>query len=142
MKKKNKGESLIESLISMFLVITIIVPISDLFLKTFSVNVKTDTKNDINNQNENILEILKTKKYDEIFSFKGKYKITDINNFYNTFFIEDKYKILDQKNFGSEHKEIEIKQTDSFYVNEKGNKEYIMEITIGNIKNYYFPELD
>ena len=48
-KRKNKGESLVESLISMFFIITVLVPVSDIFLKTFKISVKADKKNYINN---------------------------------------------------------------------------------------------
>ena len=39
-KRKNKGESLVESLISMFFIITVLVPVSDIFLKTFKISIK------------------------------------------------------------------------------------------------------
>jgi hypothetical protein len=141
MKRRNKGETLVESLISMFFVITVLVPVSDIFLKTFKVNIKTDIKNSINNENKNIIEILKTKKYDEIINFKGKHSISDLNGFYNVFGIEERYKVLNGKLADDKSKEIEIKQTENFYINEKGDKEYILEISVGNIKDYYFPNL-
>ena len=141
MKRRNKGETLVESLISMFFVITVLVPVSDIFLKTFKVNIKTDIKNSINNENKNIIEILKTKKYDEIINFKGKHSISDLNGFYNVFGREERYKVLNGKLADDKSKEIEIKQTENFYINEKGDKEYILEISAGNIKDYYFPNL-
>ena len=139
MKRKNKGETLVESLISMFFVITVLVPISDIFLKTFKVNIRTDIKNSINNENANIIEILKTKKYNEIINFKGKYTISDLNGFYNTFGIDSKYRVLNGKSADMKSEKIEIKQTENFYINEKGNKEYILEISVGNVRDYYFP---
>ena len=139
MKRKNKGETLVESLISMFFVITVLVPISDIFLKTFKVNIRTDIKNSINNENANIIEILKTKKYNEIINFKGKYTISDLNGFYNTFGIDAKYRVLNGKSADMKSEKIEIKQTENFYINEKGNKEYILEISVGNVRDYYFP---
>ena len=48
---KNRGETLIESLISMFFVTVAIIPIANLFLKTFQTDVKVD---DLNKKNVNI----------------------------------------------------------------------------------------
>ena len=48
---KNRGETLIESLISMFFVTVAIIPIANLFLKTFQTDVKVD---DLNKKNVNM----------------------------------------------------------------------------------------
>ena len=36
---------------------------------------------------------------------------------------------------------LEIKATENYYLNEKGEKEYILEIIIDGKKDYYFPEI-
>ena len=135
-KRKNKGESLVESLISMFFIITVLVPVSDIFLKTFKISVKADK---INNENRNMIEIFKTKKYDEILSLTGKYTIKDLTDFYNKFSIEEKYRVLNEKSVDSKSKEIEIRRTEDYYINERGDKDYIFEIIVENVKGYYFP---
>ena len=62
------------------------------------------------------------------------------NDFYSKFAIEGKYQILkDTAAVGK--RELEIKATENYYLNEKGEKEHILEITIDRKKDYYFPEI-
>lgn len=144
------GETLIESLISMFFVTVIIVPVANLFLQTFKTDIKVDNLNEKNANIENMAEILKAKKYDEIVNFIGKYEISKVEDFYNRFAIEKKYQVLkhleqkrDKKGKFQEDKiNVEIKRTEGYFVNELGQKEYIFEINIDKIKDYYFPNID
>ena len=148
--RKNRGETLIESLISMFFVTVIIVPVANLFLQTFKTDIKVDNLNEKNVNIENMVEILKAKKYDEIVNFIGKYEISKVDDFYNRFAIEKKYQFLkkleqklDKKGKFQEDKiNLEIKRTEGYFVNELGQKEYIFEINIDKIKDYYFPNID
>ena len=148
--KKNKGEMLIESLISMFFVTVAIIPVSNLFLKTFQTDVKVDDLNKKNVSIENMIEIIKGKKYEEILNFSGKYEISKVDDFYNRFAVEKKYQILknfeqrkDKKGKIQEDKiNVEIKRTDGYFVNETGEREYIIEINVDKIKDYYFPDFD
>ena len=148
--RKNRGETLIESLISMFFVTVIIVPVANLFLQTFKTDIKVDNLNEKNVNIENMAEILKTKKYNEIVNFIGKYEISKVEDFYNRFAIEKKYQVLkklEQKRdkrgkFQEDKINLEIKRTEGYFVNELGQKEYIFEINIDKIKDYYFPNID
>ena len=148
--RKNKGETLIESLISMFFVTVIIVPVANLFLQTFKTDVKVDNLNEKNVNIENMAEILKAKKYNEIVNFIGKYEISKVEDFYNRFAVEKKYQVLkhleqkrDKKGKFQEDKiNVEIKRTEGYFVNELGQKEYIFEINIDKIRDYYFPNID
>ena len=148
--RKNSGETLIESLISMFFVTVIIVPVANLFLQTFKTDIKVDNLNEKNVNIENMAEILKTKKYNEIVNFIGKYEISKVEDFYNRFAIEKKYQVLkklEQKRdkrgkFQEDKINLEIKRTDGYFMNEFGQKEYIFEINIDKIKDYYFPNID
>ena len=148
--RKNRGETLIESLISMFFVTVIIVPVANLFLQTFKTDIKVDNLNEKNLNIENMVEILKAKKYDEIVNFIGKYEISKVDDFYNRFAIEKKYQFLkkleqklDKKGKFQEDKiNLEIKKADGYFMNEFGEKEYIFEINIDKIKDYYFPNID
>ena len=148
--RRNKGETLIESLISMFFVTVIIVPVANLFLQTFKTDIKVDNLNEKNLNIENMVEILKAKKYDEIVNFIGKYEISKVDDFYNRFAIEKKYQFLkkleqklDKKGKFQEDKiNLEIKKADGYFMNEFGEKEYIFEINIDKIKDYYFPNID
>lgn len=148
--RRNRGETLIESLISMFFVTVIIVPVANLFLQTFKTDIKVDNLNEKNVNIENMVEILKAKKYDEIVNFIGKYEISKVDDFYNRFAIEKKYQFLkkleqklDKKGKFQEDKiNLEIKKADGYFVNEFGQKEYIFEINIDKIKDYYFPNID
>ena len=148
--RRNSGETLIESLISMFFVTVIIVPVANLFLQTFKTDVKVDNLNEKNVNIENMAEILKTKKYNEIVNFIGKYEISKVEDFYNRFAIEKKYQVLknleqkrDKKGKFQEDKiNVEIKRTEGYFVNELGQKEYIFEINIDKIRDYYFPNID
>lgn len=148
--RKNRGETLIESLISMFFVTVIIVPVANLFLQTFKTDIKVDNLNEKNVNIENMAEILKAKKYNEILNFIGKYEISKVDDFYNRFAIEKKYQFLkkleqklDKKGKFQEDKiNLEIKKADGYFMNEFGQKEYIFEINIDKIKDYYFPNID
>ena len=148
--KKNRGETLIESLISMFFVTIAIIPVSNLFLKTFQTDVKVDDLNKKNVSIENMIEIIKGKKYEEILNFSGKYEISKVDDFYNRFAVEKKYQILknfeqrkDKKGKIQEDKiNVEIKRTDGYFVNETGEREYIFEINVDKIKDYYFPDFE
>ena len=148
--RKNRGETLIESLISMFFVTVIIVPVANLFLQTFKTDIKVDNLNEKNVNIENMAEILKAKKYNEILNFIGKYEISKVEDFYNRFAIEKKYQFLkkleqklDKKGKFQEDKiNLEIKKADGYFMNEFGQKEYIFEINIDKIKDYYFPNID
>ena len=137
---KNKGETLIESLLSIFFVAVVLTPVSNLILKTFRTDSKIDRKNIFNTETENISEILKTKDYAFLYSRIGKYVIQNKNDFYSKFAIEGKYQML-QDTVASAKRELEIKATENYYLNEKGEKEYILEITIDGKKDYYFPEI-
>ena len=137
--KKNSGETLVESLISIFFVTVAIVPISNLFLKTFRTDVKVDDLNVRSVNIENMIEILKAKKYNEILNFIGKHEILKVEDFYNKFSIEEKYRVLNEKSVDSKSKEIEIRRTEDYYINERGDKDYIFEIIVENVKGYYFP---
>ena len=137
---KNKGETLVESLLSIFFVAVVLTPVSNLILKTFRTDSKIDRKNISNMETENISEILKTKDYAFLYSHIGKYVIQNKNDFYSKFAIEGKYQILkDTATVGK--RELEIKATENYYLNEKGEKEHILEITIDRKKDYYFPEI-
>ena len=49
----------------------------------------------------------------------------------------------DKKRKSQEDKiNVEIKRTEGYFVNELGQKEYIFEINIDKIKDYYFPNID
>ena len=148
--RRNRGETLIESLISMFFVTVIIVPVANLFLHTFKTDIKVDNLNEKNVNIENMAEILKAKKYNEIVNFIGKYEISKVEDFYNRFAIEKKYQVLkklEQKRdkrgkFQEDKINLEIKRTEGYFVNELGQKEYIFEINIDKIRDYYFPNID
>ena len=137
---KNKGETLVESLLSIFFAVIVLTPVSNLILKTFRTDSKIDRKNIFNMETENISEILKTKDYAFLYSCIGKYVIQNKNDFYSKFAIEGKYQML-QDTVAGVKRELEIKATENYYLNEKGEKEYILEITIDGKKDYYFPEI-
>ena len=146
--KKNSGETLVESLISMFFVTVAIVLISNLFLKTFRTDVRVDDLNVRSVNIENMIEILKAKKYNEILNFIGKHEILKVEDFYNKFSVEKNYQILKKLEKRQDKKgkiendkvNIEIKRTEGYFVNELGAKEYIFEINVDKIKDYYFPD--
>ena len=91
---KNKGETLVESLLSIFFAVIVLTPVSNLILKTFRIDSKIDRKNIFNMEAENMSEILKTKDYSFLYSRIGKHAIQNKNDFYSKFAIEGKYQIL------------------------------------------------
>lgn len=137
---KNKGETLVESLLSIFFAIIVLTPVSNLILKTFRTDSKIDRKNIFNMEAENMSEILKTKDYAFLYSRIGKYIIQNKNDFYSKFAIEGKYQML-KESITEKSRNLEIKATENYYLNEKGEKEYILEIIIDGKKDYYFPEI-
>lgn len=137
---KKKGETLVESLLSIFFAVIVLTPVSNLILKTFRTDSKIDRKNIFNMEAENMSEILKTKDYVFLYSRIGKYIIQNKNDFYSKFAIEGKYQIL-KENVTEKSRSLEIKATENYYLNEKGEKEYILEIIIDGKKDYYFPEI-
>lgn len=137
---KNKGETLVESLLSIFFAVIVLTPVSNLILKTFRIDSKIDRKNISNMEAENMSEILKTKDYVFLYSHIGKHAIQNKNDFYSKFAIEGKYQILKESVTGKS-RNLEIKATENYYLNEKGEKEYILEIIIDGKKDYYFPEI-
>ena len=137
---KNKGETLVESLLSIFFAVIVLTPVSNLILKTFRTDSKIDRKNIFNMETENMSEILKTKDYAFLYSHIGKYAIQNKNDFYSKFSIEGKYQML-KESITEKSRNLEIKATENYYLNEKGEKEYILEIIIDGEKDYYFPEI-
>lgn len=137
---KNKGETLVESLLSIFFAVIVLTPVSNLILKTFRTDSKIDRKNIFNMEAENMSEILKTKDYAFLYSRIGKYIIQNKNDFYSKFAIEGKYQML-KESITEKSRNLEIKATENYYLNEKGEKEYILEIIIDGKKDYYFPEI-
>lgn len=137
---KNKGETLVESLLSIFFAVIVLTPVSNLILKTFRIDSKIDRKNIFNMETENMSEILKTKDYAFLYSRIGKYAIQNKNDFYSKFSIEGKYQML-KESITEKSRNLEIKATENYYLNEKGEKEYILEIIIDGKKDYYFPEI-
>lgn len=137
---KNKGETLVESLLSIFFAVIVLTPVSNLILKTFRIDSKIDRKNIFNMEAENMSEILKTKDYAFLYSRIGKYIIQNKNDFYSKFAIEGKYQML-KESITEKSRNLEIKVTENYYLNEKGEKEYILEIIIDGKKDYYFPEI-
>lgn len=137
---KNKGETLVESLLSIFFAVIVLTPVSNLILKTFRIDSKIDRKNIFNMEAENMSEILKTKDYAFLYSRIGKYTIQNKNDFYSKFSIEGKYQML-KESITEKSRNLEIKATENYYLNEKGEKEYILEIIIDGKKDYYFPEI-
>lgn len=137
---KKKGETLVESLLSIFFAVIVLTPVSNLILKTFRTDSKIDRKNIFNMEAENMSEILKTKDYAFLYSRIGKYIIQNKNDFYSKFAIEGKYQML-KESITEKSRNLEIKATENYYLNEKGEKEYILEIIIDGKKDYYFPEI-
>ena len=137
---KNSGEMLIESLLSMFFIVSVLFPMANIFLKTFRVNVKSDDEKKSNLQSENMLELLRSVDYLRIFNFQGQYDIKGMQEFYSRFMIDDTYRILGNDLFET-NKKVKVSSTEYYYVNENNEKEYIFEIEVDGIKRYYFPKI-
>jgi hypothetical protein len=110
-----------------------------LFLKTLKMNTKIDNVNLQNIEISNMIELIKVKKYEEMNNFSEKYEIASTDDFYNKFLIEKKYQILKNIDFTKNKIQIKIEKTDGFYLNEKGEKEYIFKIIANKMNDYYFP---
>ena len=68
-------------------------------------------------------------------------EISNINEFYHKFHIDTKYRLF--KNIKENKKrKIEIKKSENYYINNDGEKEYIFEIYVDSIKDFYFPQIE
>lgn len=113
--KKKKGETLIESLLSMFFVVCVLVPVSNIFFRTNEINKKIDKQSTIILENENIVELLTSKKYREFKKIEGVHIVKNMDEFCNIFLLNKKIKdkIFEKKL--SEKKEIEIIKKEKMY---------------------------
>ena len=91
---KKRGETLVESLLSMFFIVVILVPISNIFLKSYKIDKKLNSINIDNEIKNNMIELIKTKNNVEIMRLIGEYEVNNIGDFYNKFFIENRYRII------------------------------------------------
>lgn len=91
---KKRGETLVESLLSMFFIVVILVPVSNIFLKSYKIDKKLNSINIDNEIKNNMIELIKTKNNVEIMRLIGEYEVNNIGDFYNKFFIENRYRII------------------------------------------------
>lgn len=91
---KKRGETLVESLLSMFFIVVILVPVSNIFLKSYKIDKKLNSINIDNEIKNNMIELIKTKNNVEIMRLIGEYEVNNIRDFYNKFFIENRYRII------------------------------------------------
>ena len=91
---KKRGETLVESLLSMFFIVVILVPVSNIFLKSYKIDKKLNSINIDNEIKNNMVELIKTKNNVEIMRLIGEYEVNNIGDFYNKFFIENRYRII------------------------------------------------
>ena len=91
---KKRGETLVESLLSMFFIVVILVPVSNIFLKSYKIDKKLNSINIDNEIKNNMIELIKTKNNIEIMRLIGEYEVNNIRDFYNKFFIENRYRII------------------------------------------------
>ena len=91
---KKRGETLVESLLSMFFIVVILVPVSNIFLKSYKIDKKLNSINIDNEIKNNMIELIKTKNNVEIMKLIGEYEVNNIGDFYNKFFIENRYRII------------------------------------------------
>lgn len=91
---KKRGETLVESLLSMFFIVVILVPVSNIFLKSYKIDKKLNSINIDNEIKNNMIELIKTKNNVEIMRLIGEYDVNNIGDFYNKFFIENRYRII------------------------------------------------
>ena len=128
---KKRGETLVESLLSMFFIVVILVPISNIFLKSYKIDKKLNSINIDNEIKNNMIELIKTKNNVEIMRLIGEYEVNNIGDFYNKFFIENRYRII--KNDLYKKVKITIKEMENPTV-ENIKK---IEIKIDEIKGKY-----
>ena len=76
---KKRGESLIESLLSIFFVTTIIIPTSNILTKMTNVNYKVNNEKEKQIGKRNLLEKLKSISYAEIEKLEGTQTIDSMD---------------------------------------------------------------
>ena len=116
---KKRGESLIESLLSIFFVTTIIIPTSNILTKMTSVNYKVNNEKEKQISKRNLLEKLKSISYAEIEKLEGTQTIDSMD--------------------------VPVIRQEFYYQKyEKGVviKKYIFKIVVDGIEDYYIPSYE
>ena len=116
---KKRGESLIESLLSIFFVTTIIIPTSNILTKMTNVNYKVNNEKEKQIGKRNLLEKLKSISYAEIEKLEGTQTIDSMD--------------------------VAVIRQEFYYQKyEKGVviKKYIFKIVVDGIEDYYIPSYE
>lgn len=137
-KKKNRGETLIESIMSLMILSISMLPINNSMMKIYETHKKINLKQYDKNYKKNIIEIIKSLDYNLIDGLAGKYsvgKLKDLEQILgNISFDFDDYSF-------SEKIEISVTKLNSFYIDKNKEIKYIYLIKVGDMEDYYYPNL-
>ena len=134
--KKKKGSILIENLLALLYVSIVLVPFSNMYIKLFKTNMNIEKEEESSILCDNIFEYLENLKYTKIKGKNGFQKFNNLNDFFHFYQIENS-KIIENKNTDLS---ISIDTTNSYYLNSKLQKLYILKLKINNKEYYYFPD--
>lgn len=116
---KKRGESLIESLLSLFFITTIIIPTSNILTKMTNINYRVNNDKEEQINKRNLLEKLKSLDYEDIEKLEGEHTIDFIN--------------------------VKIYKQDFYYqkyYNGSLIKKNIFKINVDGIEDYYLPSYE
>ncbi len=134
---KNKGELLIESLLSLLIISICLIPISTSIYNSFRYMKKTNKNLDSDLNNKNFVEYLKSVEYKKIIEFSGSYNFKNIKEACRFFDFNEEYFLDNDSNLTVNIKirnEIEIIRDD------KKEKIYLLDIKVGDYEDIYIPE--
>ena len=134
-KNMKKGIILIENLIALVYIAIILLPFSNMYIKVFNTNTLIEQKEEDNIILENIFEYIESLDYKVLENKSGNHSFSSINDFINFF------EINISKNENNKKIEIliDIQKTNSFYLNQKHEKLYILKIKINKKEFFYLP---
>lgn len=128
----NKAETLLESLISLFILSMVIIPVINSTTYARKVNYKISNDMYFNENIKNILEDIKALDYEKIEVMQGEYIFDDIENLCLAFSLDSKY-------YHKIEGKIKVKIEKSIYYYNFNKKEYIFNISVNDYEEIYIP---
>lgn len=136
--KKNKGETLVESILSIMILSCSMIPINDAIIKIYNSQKKINAFKYDENYKKNIIEIIKSIDYEKISKISGKYTISTIKDLENILGVN----INGSENYiFKEQFEFSLTKLNIKYIDKNKKEKNIYLIKLGDREDYYYPDL-
>ncbi|WP_156286033.1 hypothetical protein [Oceanivirga salmonicida] len=129
---KNKGELLIESLLSLLLISICLIPISDTIYNSFRYINRQNLNINTNINNINLLEYLKSIEHEKIIKFIGSHDFDNIKEACNFFGVNENYFLDSDRSI-----RVVIKKSEEIEIIKGDEKEiiYLFNIKVGDYED-------